>query len=164
MTTKTARPASTIMLPEARIAQLRALADANGVTLTETIERLINNEIAAGRLPDTLPGFEVTPAVRRVYLTVDDFTFPAMTVRQARQIADLLTDITHDQDGHRQGFKFGPGAEAVVFGVARRGRGIVIGGDDPQTGRSVKATVTPSMARDLSRIIRTEAGKAAKHY
>jgi hypothetical protein len=149
------------MLPVERVAQLRALAAADGTTITETIERLINEQIAAGRLSDTLPGFDVIAAVGRVFLSVHDFTFPAMSPGQARQIAGLLEEFgTGKEGGKRARFSTG---EEIRFRISRKGRGVTISGEDIQTARTVKATMTAGMARDLARIIRTEAAKASKH-
>jgi hypothetical protein len=159
---KPSRPASTIMLPVERVAQLRALAATDGTTITETIERLINQEIAAGRLPDQVPGYDVIAAVRRVFLSVHDFTFPALSPRQARQIARLLEEFGTGKEGGKKAW-FSTGAEEIRFRISRKGRGVTIGGEDIQTARTVKATMTAGMARDLARIIRTEAAKASKH-
>jgi hypothetical protein len=159
---KPSRPASTIMLPVERVAQLRALAAADSTTITETIERLINEQIAAGRLPDTLPGYDVIAAVSRVFLSVHDFTFPAMSPRQARQIAELLEEFGTGKEGGKKA-RFSTGAEEIRFRISRKGRGVTIGGEDIQTARTVKATMTAGMARDLARIIRTEAAKVSKH-
>jgi hypothetical protein len=149
------------MLPVERVAQLRALAAADGTTITETIERLINEQIAAGRLPDTLPGFDVIAAVGRVFLSVHDFTFPAMSPGQARQIAGLLEEFgTGKEGGKRARFSTG---EEIRFRISRKGRGVTISGEDIQTARTVKATMTAGMARDLARIIHTAAAKASKH-
>ncbi|MBL0406555.1 hypothetical protein JKG68_21590 [Microvirga aerilata] len=153
---------TTIMLPGARVAQLRALAEADGTTISEVIDRLINAEIAAGRLPDRLPGFDVVPTAGRVFLSMQTFTFPAMSPAQARKIADILDEFGTDKEGGKKA-TFGKGDDEISFKIARKGRGIIIAGDDVQTGRTMKATVTPGMARDLARIIRTEATKAAKH-
>ena len=151
---------TTITLPGERAAQLRTLADAYGTTISELIERMINNEIAAGRLPDQLPGFEIVPAVGHVFVTVQGFSFPALNVRQARQIADLLEEISTAKDAGGKKALFENEIELKAW---RKGRGIRIDGDDPQTGRSVKASLTPGMAKDLARIIRNEAAKASKH-
>jgi hypothetical protein len=159
---KPSRPASTIMLPVERVAQLRALAASNGTTITETIERLINQEIAAGRLPDTLPGFDVIATVSGVFLSVHDFTFPALSPRQARQIAGLLEEFGTGKEGGKKA-RFSTGDEEIRFRISRKGRGVMIGGEDIQAARTVKATMTAGMARDLARIIRTEAAKASKH-
>jgi hypothetical protein len=163
-TPKRDRPASTITLPAERIAQLRTLAETEGDTITEVIERWINAEIAAGRLPDILPNFEVTSAEGRVWLTVKDFTFPALTPAQAGQFADVLLEIAETTDIAGKKALFGEGADEIRVKVARKGRGILIDGVDVQTGTTVKASLTPGMARDLARIIRSEAAAAAKHF
>jgi hypothetical protein len=152
------------VLPAERIAQLRTLAETEGGTITEMIERWINTEIAAGRLPDILPNFEVTAAEGRVWLTVKDFTFPAMTPAQAGQFADVLLEIAETRDIAGKKALFGEGKGEIRVKVARKGRGVLIDGVDVQTGSTVKASLTPGMARDLARIIRSEAATAVKHY
>jgi hypothetical protein len=129
-------PCNRWYLPVERVAQLRALAAADGTTITETIERLINEQIAADRLPDTLPGFD--------------------------EIAGLLEEFGTGTAGGKKA-RFSTGAEEIRFRISRKGRGVTIGGEAIQTARTVKATMTAGMARDLARIIRTEAAKASKH-
>src|SRR5215204_201738 len=106
------------MLPVERVAQLRALAAADGTTI-ETIERLINEQIAAGRLSDTLPGFDVIAAVGRVFLSVHDFTFPAMSRGQARQIAGLLEEFGTGKAGGKKA-RFSTGDEEIRFRISRK--------------------------------------------
>lgn len=150
---------TTITLPGERAAQLRALADADGTTISEVIERLINSEIAAGRLPDTLPGFEVHVADRHVWLVIGDFGFPAMHPTHANTVAALLTHLADSgTDGRGNKLEFGE----IVFKAARKGRGVLIGGEDHETGRTIKSSLTLGMARDLARIIRKAALKAAR--
>lgn len=60
-TPKRERPARTIVLPLARIARLHALAEADGITVTEMIERMINEHVAAGRLPGTPRAWRLSP-------------------------------------------------------------------------------------------------------
>jgi hypothetical protein len=155
------RPARTILLPAERIAQLRTLAEADGCSITEVIERWINAEIAAGRLLDILPNFEVAATEGGVLLTIKDFTFPTVTPIQAGQIADVLLEIAETQDMVGRKAQFGADGEGIYLRVARKGRDILIGGKDVQTGRTMKANLTPGMARDLARLIRNEAVKAA---
>lgn len=161
---KRARTASPIMLPAERIAQLRTLAEAKGITVIELIERWINAEIAAERLPDILPNYEVAAVEGRVWFTVKDFSFPTMTPVQAEQIANALLEIAEANDIAGKKAKFGTGEDEISLKVARKGHGVLISGEDAQTERTVKASLTPGMARDLARIIRNEAAKAAKHY
>ncbi|PVE20886.1 hypothetical protein DC522_29740 [Microvirga sp. KLBC 81] len=163
-TPKRERIASTIILPAERIAQLRTFAEAEGITITELIERWINAEIAAERLPDILPNFEVTAVEGRVWFTVKDFSFPTMTPVQAEQIADALLEIAEAKDTVGKKAMFGTGEDEISLKVARKRRGVLISGEDVQTKRAVKASLTPGMARDLARIIRNEAAKAAKYY
>jgi hypothetical protein len=163
-TPKRERTASPIMLPAERIAQLRTLAAAEGITVIELIERWINAEIAAERLPDILPNFEVTAVEGRVWFTVKDFSFPTMTPVQAEQIANTLLEIAKANDTTGLKAKFGTGEDEISLEIARKRRGVLISGEDARTERAVKASLTPGMARDLARIIRNEAAKAAKHY
>jgi hypothetical protein len=160
---KRERTTSTIVLPAERIAQLRTFAEAEGITITELIERWINAEIAAERLPDILPNFEVTAVEGRVWFTVKDFSFPTITPVQAEQIANALLEIAEAKETASKKAVFGAGKDEISFEVARKGRGILISGEDVQTERVMKASLTPGMARDLARIIRNEAARAAKH-
>jgi len=158
------RTVSTVMLPAERIAQLRTLAETEGITITELIERWINAEIAAERLPDILPNFEVTATKGRVWFIVKDFSFPTMTPVQAEQVADVLIEIAEAKDIPGKRALLGTGEDEISLKVVRKGRGVLINGEDVRTGRAVTASLTPGMARDLARIIRNEAAKAAKHY
>jgi hypothetical protein len=86
-----------------------------------------------------------------------------MTPVQAEQIANALLEIAEAKETVSKKAVFGAGKDEISFEVARKGRGILISGEDVQTERVMKASLTPGMARDLARIIRNEAARAAKH-
>jgi hypothetical protein len=83
---------------------------------------------------------------------------------QAGQFADVLLEIAETTDIVGKRALFGEGRDEIRVKVARKGRGVLIDSVDVQTGNTVKASLTPGMARDLARIIRNEATTAAKHF
>jgi len=163
-TPKRERISSTIVLPAERSAQLRTFAEAEGITIVELIERWINAEIAAERFPDILPNFEVTAVEGRVWFTVKDFSFPTITPVQAEQMADTLLEMAEAKDATSKNAVFGTAGDEISLKVTRKAHGVLLSCKDIQTELAVKASLTSGMARDLARIIRNEAAKAAKHY
>lgn len=150
------RPQTTVTLPNARAAQLERLSVSSGVSVAELIEQLINREIAAGRLVDSLPGFEITTTKRprRVILTVPDgIQLDPIAPVQARTLADAFEALAGGHPGKRIST-----ANAILL-LTRRGRGIVL-----QSERGFdtfgKASMTPTMARDLARQLRAAAAEA----
>lgn len=152
------KPATSITLPVERAAQLHTLADALGVTVSEAVEHLINREIAAGTIPDELPGFEIKIAEKHVWLTMPDFGFPPLHPAHARYVADLLCHIAdHGTAGRGNVLGLADGMRLIV---GRKGRGVLLIGQDDALDRTCKASMTPQMARDLARQIRKAANQA----
>lgn len=141
---------TTVSLPPARAAQLRAIADTRGCNLTEAIEHLIHGEIEAGRLADALPGFEITREGNRVSLSLNGEASISTTLTFALWLA---AHFLLAADGMREG---AAGARSMTledgndFIVVRRGRGV--GVLLHKDGALIaKASMTLGMARDIAR-------------
>lgn len=139
-----------IRLPVERADQLRAIAQAHGLTLVETIERWIAQEIAAGTIPPDLPG---------VVIRIDPKGKGGMTLREAmlnldaeeaRAMAGRLRQMARNSLKSYQ---------AEFARLSRKGTGIVV--TDPE-GR--KFAASPAIALDLAdqidRALETEKGPA----
>lgn len=158
-TNPTSRPVGTIMMPTARLAQLRTLASLREppVSVNELIEQLINHEIEAGGLPDELPGFTVGIVPHGGGFAVEftmapGFGFERMRSPDALAIAGLLDDVS--TTGTARGKSVGTAPHQIK--IVRVGRGVVIAGLEPNQRRSL----TPQMARDLARQLRRAAAAA----
>jgi hypothetical protein len=145
------RPVSSILLPTARVEQLKALAEKRGLSLSAIFDDILRNAIVRGELPDTLPGFEVVSKDEHVWLVIGDFGLAPMPWAAAFAVATTLETLS-GPDRKLGGRKFTL-AGGFSLSIARAGRGIVIAADESETGGSVRTSITPGMAEDLSRII-----------
>lgn len=77
---------TTIRLPVVRAAQLRALAEARGVSMVSIIEGVIHAAIDAGEISADLPGFDLTAPSAPSVINLDQMQPPAgastMTMRE----------------------------------------------------------------------------------
>jgi len=112
------RQATTITLPTERASQLRAIAKARGVSLTELVCNYIESEIRAGVIADEIPGFRVTAVKGVIKFEIQDITL-TLTTREAAEIADSLgqadpycrLELENDE---------------TLLEIMRRGRGLVV--------------------------------------
>ncbi|WP_157196497.1 hypothetical protein [Methylobacterium sp. 88A] len=155
------RPAGTIMLPAARLAQLHNLAALRDppISTTELIEELIGREVEAGAIRDELPGFSICVVdhgkgyVPSFIIDDDlDFGFERMRPADALAIADVLDAVS--RPGPAAGKSIGVAPRLLK--IARVGRGVVLAGSLPGQRR----TVTSRMARDLARQLRAAVERA----
>jgi hypothetical protein len=144
------------MLPAERGAQLHALAKHHGVTVVDLVERWILDDLEAAGLPVTLPGLEVKPMAddRDAFVHLDAEGLPIVhaTANEARRLASLFDGIA--ASGGKGEIATSPGD---VVGVARVGRGMALTVRCGTSGNSGKRTITPGIARDLARQLRTAA-------
>lgn len=142
-------PSTLIKLPEARALQLRAIADVNGCTVTEAVELLINREIKAGRLADTLHGFEITNANGHTWFVIGEIGLPPLVPAHTRLVAALFVNAA---DGSRDSAKgLSLGHDDFELLISRKGRGVIVTARDVTHDRESKVSMTPGMARDLAR-------------
>lgn len=153
------RPAGTIMLPAARLAQLHNLAALRDppISTTELIEEMIGREVEAGAIPDELPGFSIcvldhAEGYVPSFIIDDDHDFGFERMRPADALADVLDAVS--RPGPAAGKSIGVAPRLLK--IARVGRGVVIAGSLPGQRR----TVTPRMACDLARQLRAAVARS----
>jgi hypothetical protein len=131
-----------IVVPDERAEQLNALAEVYGrISIADTVGVLINREIAAGRLPDELPGFEIIRRGDEVSLKatgVFQVTFPS-------EAAKLLAALLRDERPQWMSIL----DPDLMLVITRRGSGLKI---RAATSLAEK-TLSLSVARDLGRLI-----------
>jgi hypothetical protein len=154
-------------LPAARAGQIRSLATARKLGLTETVEYLLNLAIEAGEIADVLPGYEVVRDGDFVRLTIDGQILPKMNRTMALAVAD---DLQHAATALRVGRgtprfygRDGLGGADFVLVIGRHGAGVLLGleevieGQTLGTGKQIKGAITHGMASDLARQVRNAA-------
>jgi hypothetical protein len=130
-----------LRLPPRRLDQLKALSAALNLSLADTVGHLVRKEIAAGTIPDTIPGIVVKRVGDKVSVAVDDHSAASYSLDTARKLATTIRAVI---DG-------APGEMNVMlnFGVIRRGTGmklfLPLGG--PET------ILSPDLASDLADLI-----------
>lgn len=141
-----------IKLPPERAIQLRTLADARGVSVTEMVGALINREIKAGRLADGVPGFTVKPTRSGLSydFTIGDFVVPRLSIAELRELADTVERVatTKGDSGKIVDIR------STRLAVARIGTGLRIIAENLDTGNRVKRAFPPDVALDLARQLR----------
>ena len=130
-----------LRLPPRRLDQLKALSAVLNLSLADTVGHLVRKEIAAGTIPDTIPGIVVKRAGDKVVITVDDRATASYGLETARKLAVTIRAVVD----------VAPGEMNVMlnFGVIRRGGGMKLffplGG--PET------ILSPDLASDLANLI-----------
>ncbi len=154
------RQATTISLPNERASQLRAIATARGVSVTELICNYIESEIRAAVIPHDIPGFRVTVVKGLVKFEIPGRKI-TLTMREVTEIADILEqpdrwyELTILENGKH------------AFEIRRRGRGVAIRFCEHEKFREwsrrglsrstipwFRRGLSPSTARDLARQFR----------
>ena len=145
----TTKQSALLKLPLPLHTQLRALAQARGTTMTEIIADVIAKAIEGGELRDETPGVEIVVTDETITLRAGDLTLPAMTMAEARDVANYLEEVVARTIV--RGIMLESGA---VLTVRRRGSGVSLEPDPRGEQRHVMA---PTVARDLARQIRKAA-------
>ena len=145
---------TTIRLHPSRFDQLKALANSYGApSVAQLIERLINEKIFVGDLPDVLPGLDIGAHGGRVSIAINGVGLPSMNVKSAQVLRTLLFNLragTHPEPGFRLEF-----ADDMILSVSRVGRGFTLEIEDEVGGQHAKQTATPTMLGDLCRQIKS---------
>ena len=151
-------PSTQLRLPVARLTQLKALAQANGETVAEAIERLIGTAIAVGTIADFVPGFEVTQRSNAVVFRIDRVELPPISTTTAARLAEAMVNIAGDPQDKGKTLTI-PGAGKLL--VARVGVGFSIA---YSVGGVVvaRSTATGAILRDIARNL-TEAALRSMH-
>lgn len=140
---------TTIKLPNERVLQLQALADADGLSIADTIGNLINKAIFDGRLTDQLPGWKVERAGSQVHFeNLEAGLSKRWTPDIATGVADTLDKMT----------KPGASSKAVLdldADLQFERRGVSVKLIDREAG--IDIAVARSIASDLANLIRKAA-------
>lgn len=107
---------TSLRLPPRRAEQLKAISVALNLPLSDTIGHLIRREIAAGTIPDHIPGVIVARVDRGISITIDEHPAAIYRVEEARELASTIREVAAGGSGVINT----PGK----FGVYRRGNGI----------------------------------------
>jgi len=134
-----------ILLPDERAEQLKRFADAEGLTISDAVGALIRLAIEAGKIPDELPGFEVTRHGKSVKIDTGAWT-RTLTRDLAKSYADQIRAVTRPILTPGKGNPFMPIPD---LSVTRRGVGVKL--VDQKSG--TEKTVAPGVAEDVARLI-----------
>lgn len=157
---------SSITIAVERLAQLHALANRRNKGLVDLIDGIINDAIAAGEIPDELPGFDVFRDDDAIVLTIRGKTLPMIPNQTARAIAHVLdaasgkTEIEAVEGfsiamDKAVGLKLQDGDVAHDLAIARHGRGVLLTFRNNRNGEIIKTGLAPGIATDLARMIRS---------
>lgn len=154
------RQTTTITLPFERGSQLRAIAAARGLSLTELICRYIESEVQAGAIPDEVPGFRL-----RVVSGFIEFSIQGRTITLSKKEAGEVAKALADVDPY---CRLELENNNLHLEIRRRGRGLVIRflasekmrqwsrqGLSQSTIPWTRQGLSLATARDLARLIRT---------
>ena len=140
-----------IQVPKSLHAQLKALAAARGVTMVDLLHSFAGDAISAGELADVTPGFELAQADDTLVFSISNgCALAVMTLAQANHVAFILDRVAY------LGGDMSIVVENGVFAASRKGLGMMIWNmaEDDHAARTI---VTPQVARNLARQIRTAA-------
>ncbi|MDR7125541.1 hypothetical protein [Pseudotabrizicola sp. 4114] len=135
----------TIQVPTERLAQIKGIASALGLSMSDTVGHLIRGEIERGTIPDHLPGVCILPRASGVEVAFDDADPVMMSAAAATALADAVVSLATK-----------PKKETIVspdqnFLVARRGNGVVV--QVPFSDSTTKV-FSVDVAKDFARLIR----------
>ena len=168
MTTRIIRPTQTsVGLPAERLTQLRALADRDGVSIVEIVERVIRSAIEAGEIEDTLPGFAEVAVVDDdlLFVSIRDASLPLLDGDQARLIAAVIDAATgvapllglKFKTGSATGVPLGDGCKLYV---GRHVKAVTFAIMDGKTSEiTLRTATTASIATDFARLLRKHAAQ-----
>lgn len=137
---------ATIKLSPRRHEQLRAIASTLGLSITDTIGHLVNKEIAAGTIPNTIPGIVVRRVDDGVFIQIDENEPATVAFDTARKIVEALRSVANGGTGI---VELQPFDASKSFSVVRKGTGIKL--QVPFHGPTAKNwTDAPSFPADLA--------------
>lgn len=149
---------STIKLSPRRLVQLRSIASALDLSITDTIAALIREKIVAGVIPPDLPGVIVRRVGEKVSIQIDEKEAATVTLEIASKIADALCSVA---DGGSAIVNPSPFKRADSFGISRKGTGVLaqipFHGPGAEKWSEASSSFTPGEARDLAGLIRQAA-------
>lgn len=157
------RQISTITLPSARADQLRRIAEARGLSVTDLIAGFIKREIRKGTIPDEVPGIGIVRTSGSVELRLENIavTLESKVAKSfARDVERMASQPLYVGVRRKDGkvSDIYPGdlwvtgrSDSSVL-IRRRGRGVVL---RLRSGRrTAEKSLNPTDALDLSRLMR----------
>lgn len=137
----------TVRLQPRRLEQLKAIAAALNLSVAEAVSHMIREKIAAGVIPDTIPGIVARRLNDGVSIQIDDHAAVTVSPDIAREMAEALRTVA---DGnHPFASVLYPDNPSVSYRVSRQGSGIKF--ELPCLGSSkVQPADAPSFSPDLA--------------
>lgn len=137
--------AHTVALPSERFIQLKLLASIEGASLSDTISGFIDEAIGAGRLPDTLPGWNIKRLGENVLMAHAETGFAKlMPATGAQQVGDTLCKMSGAAKTRAAHLDI----DAMIE-IRRQGAGIVIRDADSFISYSAAVNVAADIGRRL---------------
>jgi hypothetical protein len=135
-----------VKVPPERLDQLKAIAAALDLSLSDTIGHLIRAEIAKGTIADAIPGAIIKRTKGGVRVQLGDQPVRTYTVANALSIAEMIRDVIEGKMGGWLNVD-------CDFRVELRGNGVVLYADT----RGEPKIVSRDVARDIARLIEAAA-------
>lgn len=133
-----------IVVPDERAEQLRRFSQSLNISMADAIGVLINDAVAAGKIPADVPGFKVFRHGQEVTFEADGAFVKHMNRDAAKDYADRLRAVARSIITPSADNPFMPTPD-----ILRRGTGVKL--REPATG--AEKTVAPSIADDLAALI-----------
>ncbi|RUY44108.1 hypothetical protein EN978_07180 [Mesorhizobium sp. M7A.F.Ca.US.001.04.1.1] len=100
---------------------MKAIAAALDLSVAEAVSHMIREKIAAGVIPDAIPGILIHRTDNGVHIQIDDDKPATVAVSTARQIAEALRSVANGGGGV---VELSPFDASKSFSVVRQGTGI----------------------------------------
>ncbi|MDY8111168.1 hypothetical protein U0C82_18790 [Fulvimarina sp. 2208YS6-2-32] len=139
-----------IRLHPARLEHLKNIAILEACTQTEALEMLISRELRARPEIDRIDRLPLHVANGRVCPDIGDVGTPTFSPKEAGAFASVILKVLDGPKGRGTSLTFGADGEAKIT-VGRRGRGIFLRIEWPDTEMFAEETLTVSLARDYVR-------------
>ncbi|MEP9373536.1 hypothetical protein [Mesorhizobium sp. KR1-2] len=136
----------TVRLQPRRLEQLKAIAAALDLSVAEAVSHMIREKIAAGVIPDAIPGVIVRRVGDAVSIQIDDNEPATVAVDTARKIVETLRSVANGGTGI---VELQPFDASKSFAVTKQGTGIKV--QIPYHGPTAKKLAdAPSFSADLT--------------
>lgn len=135
-----------LKLPPRRIDQLKALSATLGLSVADTVAHMIRKEIAAGTIPDSLPGILVEKVDAGVKIAIDDGEARTMSREDALGFAQAIRGAIAGEPRDMLGMTT---TGQTDYAVLRRGTGYKIIVPFPGRDNNFSA----DLARDFAALI-----------
>ncbi len=142
-----------VRLDPRRVEQLKAIGAKLGLTNAGVIAQAIRGHIAAGTIPNMIPGIVVRRVDDGVFIQIDDNEPATVAVDTARKIVESLRTVANGGTGI---VELQPRAPSKSFSVVRQGTSIKlqVPFHGPTAKKLADAPAFPAdLARDLAAVI-----------